>query len=95
MDQRDGPDGSDFRTRILFLCSFVAAVSVFVLFMVLHELMASHSAAIITAGLGGIAIGVLCSRLTLRNATARDMTWAGGLGGGVGLMLLHILPLIH
>ena len=84
-----------FRTRILFLCSFVAAISVFVLFTVLHEVMASHSAAILVAGLGGIAVGVISSRLTLRDATARDMTWAGGIGGGVGLVLLHLLPLIH
>jgi hypothetical protein len=83
----------DSAARSLVLCAFVAAVSVLLLFTDFHELM-GHSTAIISAGIGGIGIGALSSRWAIRNASGRDMSLAG-LGGVVGLALLHLLPLLH
>jgi hypothetical protein len=78
----------------LLLCYCIGALSVLVLFTIFHEMM-GHSTAIISAGLGGIGIGAFSSRWAVRNASGREMTLAGGVGGGVGLLLLHLLPLLH
>ena len=90
-EQEQAPRASD---RPVWVWAIVAAASVFGFFHVLHEL-TTHSLAILGAGLGGIAVGALGYGLAVTGATRRGIALAAGVGGGGGLFLLHLLPLIH
>ena len=79
--------------RAIWVWALVAAGSVFALFHVLHEV-TGHSTAILGSGLGGIAVGALGYGLVVAGATRRGIALAAA-GGGVGLVLLHLLPLLH
>jgi hypothetical protein len=81
-------------TRPTWTWAIVAAASVLGFFHVLHEV-TSHSLAIIGSGLGGIAVGALGYGLAVAGATRGGIALAAGIGGGTGLVLLHLLPLLH
>ena len=94
MEHGDSPSYPSHR-RPLALWGGIAALSVLLLFHFLHEAMSSHALAIIASGIGGMAIGALGYRWTSGQASLRGPALASLVGGGLGLLVLHLLPLLH
>jgi hypothetical protein len=99
MPQEQGAAPSS-RSRRLDLRAFTiwggaAALSVLLLFHVLHETMSSHALAIITSGVGGMMVGALGYRWTSAESSLGGPAIASLAGGGLGLLVLHLLPLLH
>ena len=83
----------ELEPRSLLVWTGVAAIAVLLLFPLLHSYM-SHAASIVVAGALGVAVGALGYR-TGGPRSAKNVTLAGALGGGAGLLALHVLPLLH
>lgn len=78
----------------LTLWALLGAITVLLLVHLLHDHM-NHAAAIVTAAIVGLAVGALGYRWTSGDRSGRGIAVAGLLGGGAGLVVLHILPLLH
>jgi hypothetical protein len=85
---------SDVQVRALLPWTLIAAMSVLGLFHVFHEIL-PHDIAIMASGICGIAVGAAGYRWGVENASRTGVTYAGALGGGIGLAVLHVLPLLH
>lgn len=85
---------NDLRPGPLVLWGIISAFVVLGSFHVLHELM-SHAAAVPSAGLVGVVVGAVGYRWGGGTASARGAGFTAALGGGLGLLALHVLPLLH
>jgi len=97
--RHSGEPGGSATQRVLATAPFVvwaaiATVTVVLLFPRLHSYM-DHALAIITSAVCGAAVGALGYGATSAFRSRRDVVLAGALGGGVGLLALHVLPLLH
>jgi O-antigen/teichoic acid export membrane protein len=80
----------------LVLWAALAAVTVVLLFPLLHlHGPVGHSPAIVAAGVGGTVVGSLGHARTAGRVSRRRSMLVGILGGGLGLFVLHVLPLLH
>src|SRR5688500_20391840 len=84
----------ELQLRALLPWTLVAAMSVLGLFHVFHAIL-PHSIAIMASGICGIAIGAVGYRWGAHGASRKGVTVAGALGGGLGLAVLHLLPLLR
>ena len=85
---------SQIKRFSLALWSAITVAAVLLLFQVFHSVL-SHPLAIILAGVSGIAIAWSGYRLTSGDRSSRGAAVAGAVGGGLGLVVLHVLPLLH
>jgi len=85
---------SQINRSSLALWSVITVVSVLLLFQVFHSVL-SHALAIVLAGGLGIAIAWSGYRLSSGDRSPRGAAVAGAVGGGLGLVVLHVFPLLH
>lgn len=92
------PDGTatqrDLVPAALVIWAAIATVAVVLLFPLLHSQM-DHALAIIASGACGAALGAVGYAATSAFRSQRGAALAGALGGGIGVVALHVLPLLH
>lgn len=87
--------GSDkIRYSALVVSTLVSAVAVASVFPLAH-VMLSHDPVIVTAAIAGIAVGAVGYGWGSGDRSRWGWAVAGALGGGMGLLALHLLPLIR